>query len=65
VYTPIEKYRKKFFILPCSEFENNPGFFGNHADYMQMKNFILNARSLLYKQNINIRERIFNGTEWM
>ncbi len=27
VYTPIEKYRKKFFILPCSKFENNQGVF--------------------------------------
>ena len=65
VYTPIEKYRKKFFILPCSEFENNPDFFSKPAEYKQMKNFIIDARSLLYKQNLNIREIIFNGTDWM
>jgi poly-gamma-glutamate capsule biosynthesis protein CapA/YwtB (metallophosphatase superfamily) len=65
VYTPIEKYRKKFFILPCSGFENNPDFFSKPLDYEQMKNFIIGARSLLYKQNINIRERIYNGTDWM
>ena len=65
VYTPIEKYRKKFFILPCSQFENNPAFFSNPADYTKMGNFILNARSLLYKQNLNVKERIFNGTGWM
>lgn len=65
VYTPIEKYRKKFFILPCSQFENNPDFFSKPEEYMQMKNFISGARSLLYKQNLNIREMIYNGTGWM
>jgi len=65
VYTPIEKYRKKFFILPCSQFENNPDFFSKPEEYLQMKNFINGARSLLYKQNLNIREMIYNGTGWM
>jgi poly-gamma-glutamate capsule biosynthesis protein CapA/YwtB (metallophosphatase superfamily) len=65
VYTPIEKYRKKFFVLPCSLFENNPDFFSKPSEYTQMKNFIIDARSLLYKQNLNMREMIFNGTDWM
>ena len=65
VYTPIEKYRKKFFILPCSQFENNPDFFSKPEEYSQMKNYIMGARSLLYKQNINVREKIYNGTDWM
>ncbi len=33
VYTPVEKYRKKFFILPCSEFENKPEFFDTPASF--------------------------------
>ena len=65
VYTPIEKYRKKFFILPCSQFENYPDFFSKPDEYSQMKNYIMGARSLLYNQNINIREKIYNGTDWM
>ena len=65
VYTPIEKYRKRFFILPCSEFENKPDFFSNPADYIQMKKFISDSRALLYKQNINIKEYIFNGSSWV
>ena len=65
VYTPIEKYRKKFFIIPCSQFENYPDFFSKPEEYSQMKNYIMGARSLLYKQNINIREKIYNGTDWM
>jgi len=65
VYTPIEKYRKKFFILPCSEFEKKSDFFSNPGDYVQMKKFISDSRSLLYKQNIGIKEYIFNGNAWL
>jgi poly-gamma-glutamate synthesis protein (capsule biosynthesis protein) len=64
VYTPIEKYRKKFFILPCSEFENKPEFFTNSADYNQMKKFILDSRALLDNQNINIGEIKYSGNDW-
>ena len=56
VYTPIEKYRKKFFILPCSQFENNPVFFTNPADFTMMKEFISDSRKLLVEQNISIGE---------
>ena len=65
VYTPIVKYRKQFYILPCSEFENKPEFFANPADFIQMKKFIDDSRALLYKQNINIREYIYNGKDWL
>jgi poly-gamma-glutamate synthesis protein (capsule biosynthesis protein) len=65
VYTPIVQYRKKFFILPCSAFENKPEFFTNPADYIQMKKFINDSRILLYKQNINIGEYIFNANNWL
>jgi poly-gamma-glutamate capsule biosynthesis protein CapA/YwtB (metallophosphatase superfamily) len=56
VYTPIEKYRKRFFILPCLEFEKKPEFFSNSADLRQMKRYIVNSRSLLNPQNINVIE---------
>ena len=65
VYTPIIKYRKQFYILPCSEFENKPEFFANPADFIQMKKFIDDSRALLYKQNINIREYIYDGKGWL
>ena len=61
VYTPIVHYRKKFFILPCSAYENKPGFFTNPADFIQMKKFIDDSRELLYKQNINVPEISYNG----
>jgi len=65
VYTPIEKYRKKFFILPCSEFENRPDFFDKAENFLLMKTFISDSRELLNKQNINIKEYIFNGSSWL
>jgi poly-gamma-glutamate synthesis protein (capsule biosynthesis protein) len=65
VYTPIEKYRKKFFVLPCSKFENKPEFFAKPADYQKMKLFIKNSKSLLYNQNIRINELIYSGDSWL
>lgn len=65
VYTPIEKYRKKFFILPCSEFENKPDFFDKPDAFMRMKKFIGDSRELLNKQNINVTEYIFNESSWL
>jgi poly-gamma-glutamate capsule biosynthesis protein CapA/YwtB (metallophosphatase superfamily) len=65
VYTPIEKYRKKFFILPCSEFENRPDFFDKSENFLLMKKFISNSRKLLNEQNINVREYIYNGSSWL
>jgi len=65
VYTPIENYRKRFFILPCSKYENNPQFFSRQADYLKMKIFTGDSRKLLYNQNINIHEFIFSGYSWI
>ena len=63
VYTPIEKNRKKFIILPCSKYEKEPEFFNSPDAYARMKTFIRDSRELLYKQNININEIIFFETE--
>ncbi|MDP4222716.1 MAG: CapA family protein [Bacteroidota bacterium] len=65
VYTPIENYRKRFFILPCSKFEDKTEFFTNQADYLKMKSFIKGARDLLYNQNMRINELIFSGNRWL
>jgi poly-gamma-glutamate synthesis protein (capsule biosynthesis protein) len=56
VYTPIEKYRKKFYILPAASYENKADFFSTPADYSKMKSFIKDSRKLLNTQNINIPE---------
>jgi len=65
VYTPIVKYRKQFYILPCSEFEKRPEFFANPVDFLQMKQFIDDSRRLLNNQNLNIKEYIYNGSSWL
>jgi poly-gamma-glutamate synthesis protein (capsule biosynthesis protein) len=65
VYTPVENYRKRFFILPCSKFENKPGFFAKPADYEKMRAFIKDSRNLLYNQNIRINELIYSGNSWL
>jgi poly-gamma-glutamate synthesis protein (capsule biosynthesis protein) len=65
VYTPIENYRKKFFILPCSKFENKPEFFTKPEEYQKMRTFIKNSRNLLYGQNTRITEFIFSGNNWL
>lgn len=64
VYAPVENYRKKFFILPCSEFENNPDFFNKPDAFVLMKKFTSDSRKLLNEQNINIKEYIFNENCW-
>lgn len=56
VYTPFENDRKKFYILPCHEFENKPEFFPDQDDFLQMQRFIKASRSLLNEQNNGFRE---------
>jgi poly-gamma-glutamate synthesis protein (capsule biosynthesis protein) len=65
VYTPIEKYRKRFFVIPCSEYENKASFFADSVQYARMKKFMKDSRSLLYNQNVGVNEMIFNGSSWL
>jgi poly-gamma-glutamate capsule biosynthesis protein CapA/YwtB (metallophosphatase superfamily) len=65
VYTPIVKYRKKFFILPCSEFENKTDFFDKPEALFLMKRFVNDSRKLLNGQNTGVKEYIFNGSSWL
>lgn len=65
VYTPIEKYRKRFFVIPCSEYENKAYFFSDSVQYARMKKFMKDSRSLLYNQNVDVNEMIYNGSSWL
>ena len=58
VYIPIENQKKKYYILPCSEFENRTDFFNNNNDFIMMQRFIISSRRLLNGQNVNIKENI-------
>jgi poly-gamma-glutamate synthesis protein (capsule biosynthesis protein) len=64
VYTPIVNGIRKFYILPCSKFENDPGFFPLNDDYVQMKNFISISRRLLNRENLNINEYRYLDGRW-
>jgi poly-gamma-glutamate synthesis protein (capsule biosynthesis protein) len=65
VYTPIVNYRKQYYILPCSKYENMPGFFSKPEEYRQMKRFISDSRELLDQQNVNFKEFIYSGEKWI
>jgi poly-gamma-glutamate capsule biosynthesis protein CapA/YwtB (metallophosphatase superfamily) len=65
VYTPIVKYRKKFFVLPCSEFENKTDYFDKPEALFLMKKFVNDSRKLLNGQNTGVKEYIFNGNSWL
>jgi len=65
VYTPVVNDRTKFYILPCSKFEDNPGFFSKAAEFEQMKKFITDSRRLLREQNIGINEYLFREGKWI
>jgi len=65
VYTPLENNKRKFFVLPCSMFENKSEFFIKPTDYQKMKLFIRNSRNLLYNQNLNINELIYSDDGWL
>ncbi len=58
VYTPIQKGKKHFYILPTKDFESNFDFFPGIADYKKMKLFVKQARLLLDKHNINVPEKV-------
>lgn len=61
VYIPTENGRRRYYILPCSDFENKPEFFTSHTDYESMMKFVKESRRLLNSQNINIKEIIFTA----
>lgn len=65
VYSPIEKYRKRFYVIPCSEYENKASFFSDSTQYDKMIKFTKEYRSLLYNQNVNVYEMIYNGSSWL
>ncbi|MCU0458637.1 MAG: CapA family protein [Bacteroidales bacterium] len=64
VYTPVEDGKKKFYILPCAEYESKPGFFQSPEDFEAMMIYIADARRLLENQGTGFRELTFDGMSW-
>lgn len=65
VYTPIEDGVKKYYVLPCAKYENNPSFFDSEASYNQMKLFISDSRALFSEQNKNVGEYVYENEKWV
>ena len=65
VHTPAENGIRKFYILPCSIYENKPEHFTRPSDYQKMKLFIRNSRRLLNSRNSGIQEIIHSGEGWI
>ena len=65
VYTPAENGKRKFYILPCSEFEDKPEFFQKSADYDAMMLFVNDARRLLNASDTGFSEIIDAGDMWV
>jgi len=59
VYTPVVNGIREFYVLPCTQFEGTPEFFTDPNDYLQMKSFIKESRSLLQDQNEGFTEYFF------
>ncbi len=59
VYAPRINGDKSFYILPLSQFEDQPGFF-NYGAYDKMKIYSGFARGLLNSENRNVNEYLFN-----
>jgi len=61
VYTPTEAGKRKYYILPCAEYENQPEFFQSSSDYDAMMLFVKDARRLLDRENVGFGEMTFDG----
>ncbi len=56
IYAPEINSQKKFYILPCKDYENRPDFFASPEYYNRMKNYIEESRKLLDTRNENVEE---------
>lgn len=64
VYTPSENGKRRFFILPCSEYEDNAEFFRSSSDFNSMMIFVSDARRLLNSRNTGFGEIISAFDMW-
>ena len=65
VHTPVEDGKRRFYVLPCSVFENKPEHFNRPADFQKMRLFIRNSRNLLNSGNSGIKEIIHSEEGWI
>ena len=56
VYTPIKEGKRKFYVLPASEYLQNKDFFKSDNSYEIMENCINQIKPILEKGNLNVHE---------
>lgn len=56
VYEPIINGKKKYFVLPVKDFEDNSSEYLDKKNYNKMMRFTNHARNLLSKENMGIME---------
>lgn len=65
VYVPVKNGKREFYILPCSQFEDRPGFFSKQADYEKMMNFVTGARRMLGNLSTGFSELVYADGMWV
>lgn len=65
VWSPLENGKRKFYILPCNEFEENREFFQSSTAYDAMTLFIKDSRRLLNRTSTGFSELISSGGLWI
>ncbi len=55
-YKPLIADKRRFYVLPASHYENNPGFFTTREEYERMRTSLKAMRSLYEKKNIGFIE---------
>ena len=65
VYTPIEAGKKKYYVLPAAQYEDQPEFFNNKESYDKMKLFIEDSRKLYGEENVNVPEYVYKDGGWV
>jgi poly-gamma-glutamate capsule biosynthesis protein CapA/YwtB (metallophosphatase superfamily) len=56
VHTPMGIGKRHFFILPCTQFEQQSNWFTDTSDFEKMQLFIQNSRTHLNQNNLNVNE---------
>ena len=64
VYTPLEKGKRQYYILPCAEYEDNSLFFQTREQYNAMTLFLSDARRLFKSCNTGFREITWRDGIW-
>ncbi|UKN00558.1 CapA family protein [Paracrocinitomix mangrovi] len=64
VYTPTEDNKKKYYVLPAAQYENNAEFFDNSESYEKMKAFIKDSRELFGTENVAVPEYKYVDGKW-